>query len=59
MKTGHESLGTVEEESGRTKHENGTRTPSLPSKMSQGAQIMKTEPDALGTVENDSGSAKH
>jgi hypothetical protein len=29
-------------------------TPSVPPKMSPGAQIMKTGPDALGTAENDS-----
>jgi hypothetical protein len=28
-------------------------TPSLSSKMSSGAQIIKTVPDALGTVENE------
>jgi hypothetical protein len=75
MKTGPDALGTVENESGHTKHENETRrpryclkwvrkrktwkrdpTPSLPSKMSPGAQNMKTGPGALGTVENEFGA---
>jgi hypothetical protein len=34
-------------------------TPSVPPKMSQGAQNMKKGPNALATVENESGSAKH
>jgi hypothetical protein len=78
MKTGADALGTAENESGRTKHENGTElpryrrkgvranktgkwepTPSVPSKMSQGAQNMKTGDDALGIAKNESGSAKH
>jgi hypothetical protein len=32
-------------------------TPSVPSKMSPGAQNMKTGPDALGTAKNESRSA--
>jgi hypothetical protein len=35
------------------------RTPSVPPKMSSGAQNMKTGLDALDTAENESGSAKH
>jgi hypothetical protein len=34
-------------------------TPSVPSKMSLGAQNIKTGPDALGTDKNESGCAKH
>jgi hypothetical protein len=34
-------------------------TPSIPTKISLGAQNMKTGPDAVGTAENGSGSAKH
>jgi hypothetical protein len=33
-------------------------TPSVPPKMSPGAQNMKKGPDALDTAENESGSAK-
>jgi hypothetical protein len=65
MKTGHDALGTAENESGHAKHEKRTGcprnhrkrvrkrkttkrnpTPSVPSKMSKGAQHMKKEPDA-------------
>jgi hypothetical protein len=60
MKTGLDALGTSENESGRTKQENGTRRPPhRRKKMSIGAQNMKTETDALCTAENDSGRAKH
>jgi hypothetical protein len=60
MKTGPDALGTIENDSGSAKHENGTRrpryrrkrflarktwkrdqTPSVPSKMSPGAQKLK------------------
>jgi hypothetical protein len=58
MKTGPDAIGTAENESGRAKHENGTRRPRAP-KMSPGAQNMKTGPDALGTAKNESGNAKH
>jgi hypothetical protein len=34
-------------------------TPSVPPKMSPGAQNIKTGPDALATAENESGRAKH
>jgi hypothetical protein len=34
-------------------------TPSVPPKMSPGAQNMKMGYDALGSTENKSGSAKH
>jgi hypothetical protein len=34
------------------------RTPSVPSKISLGAQNMKMGPDALGIAENESGSVK-
>jgi hypothetical protein len=34
-------------------------TPSVPPKMSQGAQNMKTGHDALGTAEDESGRAKY
>jgi hypothetical protein len=34
-------------------------TPTVPPKMSPGAQNMKTGPCALGTAENESGCAKH
>jgi hypothetical protein len=59
MKTGSDAHGITENESGREKHENGTPTPSVPSKMCPSAQNMKTESDALGTVENESESSKH
>jgi hypothetical protein len=45
MKTGGDTLGTVENDSGSANHEIGTRRPSVPSKTSPG--------------ENESGSAKH
>jgi hypothetical protein len=78
MKTEPVALGTAENESGCTKHENTTRstrhhkkhvlerktlkrdrTPSVPPKMSLGAQNLKTRPDAHSTAENESGRAKH
>jgi hypothetical protein len=59
MKTGPDTLGTAENESGSAKHENGTPTPPIPSKMIPGAQNMKMRPDALGTAENEYGRAKH
>jgi hypothetical protein len=63
MQTGHDVLGTIENESGSAKHENGTRRPryrlSIPPKTDPGAQNMKTRPDALGTTRNEVGSAKH
>jgi hypothetical protein len=34
-------------------------TPSVPPKMSHGAQNIKSGLDAIGIVENESGSAKH
>jgi hypothetical protein len=33
--------------------------PTVPPKMSPGAQHMKMRPNALGTVQNESGSIKH
>jgi hypothetical protein len=33
--------------------------PSVPTKMSPGAQNMKTGPGALDSAKNESGSAKH
>jgi hypothetical protein len=49
MKTGPDDLGTVENELGSAKHENGGPTPSVP----------KMGPDALGTSQNESESVKH
>jgi hypothetical protein len=54
MKTGPDTLGPAENESGSAKHENGTD-----SKMSSGAHNMKTGHDALCSAENGSWSAKH
>jgi hypothetical protein len=63
MRTGHDDLGTAENEYGKRlrdlKTSNQETTPSLPSKTSPGASNMKTGPDAPSTAENESGSAKH
>jgi hypothetical protein len=59
MKTGPDALGTAENDSGRTKYENGTRRPLYREKMSPGAKNLKTGPDALCTAENESGRVKH
>jgi hypothetical protein len=58
-KTGHDALGTAENESLSTKHKKRDPTPSVPPKTSLGAQNMKTGPDTLRTNENESRSAKH
>jgi hypothetical protein len=59
MNMGLETLNVDENETGSTKHENGTRRPLLSSKMSLGAPNMKTGPDNLKIAENKSRSAKH
>jgi hypothetical protein len=59
MKTGPDTLGTVENESRHAKHESGTRHTPYRRKRDRGRKIMKTGPDALGAAENESGSAKH
>jgi hypothetical protein len=59
MKTRSNALGTAEDKSGSENHENETRRPRSPPKISLGAQNMKMRPDALGTAENESRSAKH
>jgi hypothetical protein len=59
MKTGPDAIGTSENESGRAKHENGTPTPSVPSKTIPGARNMKMGPDALGTAGNEFKLPKH
>jgi hypothetical protein len=48
MKKEPDALGTAENDFGSTKREKRDTTPSVPSKMSSGAQNMKTGPDALG-----------
>jgi hypothetical protein len=59
MKTGTDALGTTKNESGRAKHENGTRRLLYRQKTSTGAQNMETGPVAVGTAENESGHTKH
>jgi hypothetical protein len=54
MKTRVDALGTAENESRRTKHENGTRRPWYGPKSGLGAENKKTLWDALGTAENES-----
>jgi hypothetical protein len=59
MKKEPDALGTAKNVSGSAKREKRNLTPSVPPKMSQGAQIMKTGPDGLGTTKNEFGSSKH
>jgi hypothetical protein len=53
MKTGPNALGTAENDSGRVKHENGTRRPRYRRKH---VRYRKMGPDAHGTAENEFGS---
>jgi hypothetical protein len=57
MKTGPDTVGTVENGAESAKHEKQNPTPSVPPKTGPGAQNMNTEPDALGTAEIESESA--
>jgi hypothetical protein len=57
IKTGSDAVDNAENNSGSTKHENGTPTPSIPPKMSPGALNMG--PDTLYTAKNESGDAIH
>jgi hypothetical protein len=59
MKTGPDALDTAQNRSGWAKHEKREPAPSLPSKMSPGAQNMQTGLDVLSTVENESWSGKY
>jgi hypothetical protein len=54
MKTGPDVVDTSGNESGSVKR---VATPSVPPKMSLGAQNMKMGGDAFGTANNDSRSA--
>jgi hypothetical protein len=58
MKTRSGALYTAENGSRSVKHENWTVSPSVPSKMSPGAQNLKIGSDDLGTADNRSRSAK-
>jgi hypothetical protein len=53
MNTEPDALGTVENEFGSTKHENGTRRTQHRRKRVRALNI-KTASDALGTAENES-----
>jgi hypothetical protein len=44
MKTGHDALATVENESGRLKHENGTRRPRYCRKRVRACKTGKRDP---------------
>jgi hypothetical protein len=59
MKMGPDALGTTENYSNSVKHDNRTRRPSPPPKMSMGSENMKTGHDAICTTTNEPGSAKH
>jgi hypothetical protein len=59
MKTGPDALGTVEKRVWARKTLKRDSTPSVPSKMSPGAQYMKTGLVTLVTAENGSTRAKH
>jgi hypothetical protein len=50
MKTGHDAVGTAENESGHAKHENGTWRPPYRRKRVRERKNMKTGADALGSV---------
>jgi hypothetical protein len=58
MKTGPEAVGTAKNGSGSANMKTEP-TPSVPTKMSPGAQNLKTGSDAVGTAENGSESTKH
>jgi hypothetical protein len=53
MKTATDTLVSAENESGHAKREKRDPTPSVPPKMSQGAQIRKTGPDTNNTAEKE------
>jgi hypothetical protein len=57
--TGPDAFGIAENESVSTKHEQRDPTPSVPPKISPGAQNMQTGPDALLTAKNESVWAKY
>jgi hypothetical protein len=58
MKTGPESLGTIQNGSESAKYESWTRCPRYHPKRLR-AQNTTTEPGAHGTADNESESTKH
>jgi hypothetical protein len=54
MKTGTDTLGSVENESGRAKHENGSRCPRYGRKRFRARKGMNTGLDSLVAAENES-----
>jgi hypothetical protein len=58
MITGHNSLGTVENELSITKLENWTNQPQISVKMSYEAQNVQNRRTSLGTIESECESTK-